>query len=196
MVVGCNTGMIEIIGALTGALGRTNHRRLSEQPNILRRLIETIVPAVRVSNRRRRELVRICVVKRRDRDKVELAAEGFVLAPAPGAHPARPAKMIVQKPGLLARRYPLVLGLFVRARKQAKAIGGLHDDEPRAGLGANRAVALIGALAEINLRLKPHGPEMTASGKGFQSHFLVLQRQVVAPSAMTLCQRCAPGRQR
>jgi hypothetical protein len=77
-----------------------------------------------------------------------------------GADPARLAEAEVQE-GVPAGRCPLIVHLRFSSGDQASAIGR-HNHEPRAGLGANGAIALRDALAEIDVSPEADGAAVAA----------------------------------
>ncbi len=111
-------------------------REALQQASIRWRLIEAIVPTIHVSHRRCRKLLRIGVVKRRNRHEVKDPSHGLELALPEGADAARLAEVVVQEGMGPTWRRPLIVRLLFRPRDEAKVVS-LHEYKPRACLGAN-----------------------------------------------------------
>jgi hypothetical protein len=61
----------------------------------------------------------------------------------------------------------LVVAEVARSLKQAESVR-LDDRAPAAGLAADRAVALVGSLVEIDIGFVTHGAAVAAAPVGFQ----------------------------
>jgi hypothetical protein len=137
-----------------------------------------------------------CTVPKDARGRNDIRSQllGLVSAPPEGADPARLAEAEVQE-GLPARRCPLIVHLRFSSSDQASAIGR-HNHEPRAGLGANGAIALGDALAEIDVCLEADGAAVAASATHAWLDYAALKRnsRIAAATAGAACHgiQCSP----
>lgn len=90
------------------------------------------------------------------------------MAASKRAHAARAAKEVVV--GITAE---LIFGEVILPREQTK-VGWLYHGSPRAGFGADRAIALAGTRTEIEVYFKRHLATVAASAMGFL-HRLILR---------------------
>src|ERR1035438_8711396 len=144
----------------------------SQEARVGRLMLQVVVTAV-VIFQRLGELVGVLLdtVQRGDRHSVELT---FVSL-REGAHTTGLAEAIV-KVGLgFARRNPRVIRQLVFAFFDLK-IFRWHNREPKARLGANRAIAARRSFIEINLGLKGDRTAVTRAVVGFLRHRVSLVR--------------------
>lgn len=105
---------------------------------------------------------------------VDALPVGHVVAHAERAHAAGPAEVV-----RVAPRVEAVLGQCVFAGQQAEALRR-HDGRPEPVAPADRAVAAVGGLGQVDVRLESHGTAMAAAGIGLQH---VASRADIVPGA-------------
>src|SRR5262245_48450668 len=120
----------------------------SEVPRLGGRRLPVVVAPIGVAHGGACELPNVHIVEASNINGVKVAAEDIEVAAAEGVHAAVTAEQVVHAVGaeLVVRERCLI-------RQQAERLG-LEHDAPVAGLGANRAIALAGARAEVDLRLE------------------------------------------
>jgi hypothetical protein len=144
-------------------------RRGSKEPNVGRRLVKPVMPAIDIADRRRRQFIGVDVVEQVDLNCVESPAQRFHFA-APGrSNAASFAKMKLNGRRRPPRRNPLIIRLGLCAPNKTKAIGS-HDGEPGARLGATRTIAFECSLGDVEIGFKANGAAMAAAGIGSQGH--------------------------
>src|SRR5688500_14293524 len=142
--------------------------RASDRFGVKGRFVVASVAPVEVADRDLSELFRR-KIERRHGDGVEGAAERFEItssdaADATGATERERAVRLGP-----AERCPAVLG-HARSIEQAEVLLTLGEGKPGARLCAVRAVAAVGALAEVEVGLEANRAAMTASPIGLYGH--------------------------
>lgn len=110
-----------------------------------------IVSAVRVPDWRSEEFFWRCVVERSELDRDVVTADLLYVAATERTHAAVAAEKMVPAPGA---ELVVAEGLF--ARKKAEGFR-FDDDRPVPALGADRAVALAGAGAQVDIGFEANG---------------------------------------
>src|SRR5688572_24722726 len=132
------------------------HAPISEVPRLGRRCVPLVVLAVLILERRGRKLSRRRVIEAGEVDPVELA-QLFGLAMAERLDAAAAAEHVADDAAA-----ELVLRHGVGALQQPEGVG-LDDRLPEPALGADRAVALAGALREVDVAGEADGAAMAAA---------------------------------
>ncbi len=109
------------------------------------------------------------VVERSHVDEAKGAAARCVSPFAEGTDAARLAEVVAEKGVGTTRRNPPVVRLSLGAGEKAKALG-LHEREPRPGLGAKGTIALREPRAEVDVRLEANRAAVTRSSIRLQGH--------------------------
>src|SRR5262245_46234711 len=133
-------------------------------PDLGGRILPVVVAAVGVAHGGIGEGGGIHIVEAGDVHGVEVATQDVEVAAAESVHAAMAAEQVVH-----AVAAELVVGERVLAGQQAESLG-LGDHAPIAGLGADRAVALAGARAEVDVGLVADFSAVAAAMVGLDAH--------------------------
>src|SRR5690349_18624568 len=131
-------------------------------PRLHRRLPPLVVAPIRMPHRSLDELFQVDVIETRKLDGHVVAADLLHVAAFEGADAASLAEEMLALPAAEA-----VFAERALARQEPESIG-LDDGIPVARLRADRAVALVGALREIDVGFEFDGAAVAAAPVGFQ----------------------------
>src|SRR5690349_13297195 len=131
-------------------------------PRLGRRLPPLVVAPIRMTHRGLDEFLQVDVIETRKLDRHVVAADLLHVAALEGAHAASLAEEML---ALLAAE--AIFAERTLARQQPERVG-LDDGIPVAGLRADRAVALVRALREVDVRLELPRAGKAAGPVGFQ----------------------------
>src|SRR5215470_7796667 len=146
-------------------------------PRLRRRRVPQVVASVRITNGSSNQFGGVDVIEAGQIDGVEITAEKIEMPAPERAHAAMLAEQVVH-----AVAAELVIRERVFARQQPECIR-LDDHAPLPRLGADRAIALGAAGAEIQVCFAAHLAAMTAGLVGLRAHdvvFLTLSTSRVA----------------